>query len=155
MVDLLHQVSDIILCQAVVKRFLAFQLVKLKRATMSKTQQPETIIEENKAATAIQTCFRGYRDFVRFIMKLFSAIQIQTAVRGYQTRCYLQRLKQEEERMSLQNAAATAIQSCFRGYQDFSTLIIMQHFVCEIQARVRGHQVRCRLREFKRGKRQR
>eukprot|EP00584_Thalassiosira_punctigera_P025814 CAMPEP_0172577808 /NCGR_PEP_ID=MMETSP1067-20121228/138420_1 /TAXON_ID=265564 ORGANISM="Thalassiosira punctigera, Strain Tpunct2005C2" /NCGR_SAMPLE_ID=MMETSP1067 /ASSEMBLY_ACC=CAM_ASM_000444 /LENGTH=143 /DNA_ID=CAMNT_0013370499 /DNA_START=672 /DNA_END=1101 /DNA_ORIENTATION=+ len=102
---------------------------------MSKTQQPETIIEENKAATAIQTCFRGYRDFVRFIMKLFSAIQIQTAVRGYQTRCYLQRLKQEEERMSLQNAAATAIQSCFRGYQDFSTLIIMQHFVCEIQAR--------------------
>eukprot|EP00579_Thalassiosira_antarctica_P003577 CAMPEP_0201907760 /NCGR_PEP_ID=MMETSP0902-20130614/57699_1 /ASSEMBLY_ACC=CAM_ASM_000551 /TAXON_ID=420261 /ORGANISM="Thalassiosira antarctica, Strain CCMP982" /LENGTH=130 /DNA_ID=CAMNT_0048441923 /DNA_START=400 /DNA_END=789 /DNA_ORIENTATION=+ len=48
------------------------------------------IILENKAATAIQSCFRGYQDFVGYLMKNYSTIEIQTQVRGYQARCHLQ-----------------------------------------------------------------
>lgn len=112
----------------------------------------------NAAATAIQSCFRGYRDFIRHLMTTFSIIQIQTRVRTYQAKCQLLILKQEkheEERKLLLNAAATAIQTSFRGYRDFVRFVIISFFIIKIQAIARGYQARCCLKRLVREERER
>ena len=44
------------------------------------------------------------------------------------------------------HAAATAIQACFRGFRDFAQYVIINYFIMLIQAHVRGHQIRKRLK---------
>jgi len=130
---------------------------------------------EKEAATKMQSCFRGYRDFVRFQMKIYSAIQMQTCIRGYQARCAnlpkLKELKQKRNNFAVQiqtfvrfcqaqetlqrlkqekthHRAATAIQKTYRGYRKFVTFVIMQYFVIKIQAYVRGNLARCRVKRL-------
>eukprot|EP00579_Thalassiosira_antarctica_P031283 CAMPEP_0202030806 /NCGR_PEP_ID=MMETSP0905-20130828/64686_1 /ASSEMBLY_ACC=CAM_ASM_000554 /TAXON_ID=420261 /ORGANISM="Thalassiosira antarctica, Strain CCMP982" /LENGTH=276 /DNA_ID=CAMNT_0048594617 /DNA_START=1177 /DNA_END=2004 /DNA_ORIENTATION=- len=139
---------SVIQIQDCMRGHLAKCLLKRLKQEREKEIEQQKMILQNEAATAIQSCFRGYQDFVGYLMKNYSTIEIQTQVRGYQARCHLQRLKQknfsiiqiqtrvrgyqarchlqrlaqekqEEKRMLLQNAAATAIQTCFRGYRDF------------------------------------
>lgn len=63
-----------------------------------------------------QKCFRGYRDYLQYVVVTFSTMQIQNLSRGHLARCHLRRLKQEKQEamdqdMILQNTAATAIVS--------------------------------------------
>jgi len=51
--------------------------------------------QENAAATIIQSSFRGYQHFVRYLMAQYFVMKIQTYVRGYQARCRLKRLERE------------------------------------------------------------
>ena len=124
-------------------------------------------VVETKAAIVIQASYRGYRQFVLHVMTTFSAIQIQSVTRGYLAKCHRTRLKQEvpvarhasataivsnpQEHIFLrENAAATAIQTCFRGYQVFVRYVITQYFIIKIQAVVRGYQARRLLKQLKR-----
>ena len=52
---------------------------------------------ENRAATAIQKCFRGYRDCLQFVVMTFSIIQIQAAARSYRAKLQLKQLKREKD----------------------------------------------------------
>lgn len=63
-----------------------------------------------------QSCYRGYRDFVSYVVKSFSVVQLQACVRRHQAQRLLKRLAQDregefEQEYLLQNAAATAIVS--------------------------------------------
>lgn len=52
-----------------------------------------------------QSCFRGHRDFMRYLMICFAAIRVQACMRGYFVRRNLWRLKGE----TTEHAAATVI----------------------------------------------
>ena len=49
-----------------------------------------------KKCTLQQTCFRGYQDFVRFVIIQYFVIKIQACIRGNQSRCRLRPLKRED-----------------------------------------------------------
>lgn len=105
------------------------------------------IFIENKSATAIQKCFRGYRDCLQFVMMSFSIIQIQAVSRTYLAKLRLTRLKREREDFDHRcNCAATVIQSCFRGYRDFVRFILIQYFIIKIQSCARRYNARLLLR---------
>lgn len=102
---------------------------------------------ENESATAIQKCFRGYRDCLQFVMMSFSIIQIQAVSRAYLAKLRLTRLKQEREEFHHRcNCAATVIQSCFRGYRDFVRFVLIQYFIIKIQSCARSYNARRLLR---------
>jgi len=104
---------------------------------------------ELEAAATIQKCYRGSQGFLLFTLKNRSAIRIQACVRVHPAKCILQRLKQEKqermerERIALENAAATAIQSSFRGYRDFVRFVWKMFSVIHIQTIARGYLARC------------
>ncbi len=116
--------------QACVRRFISKCLVKRLQLVEWEKSIEEYAILCNSAATAIvslmldiyplfqylphimltyclspqQTCFRGYRDFLRYLMISFSAVRVQACARGFLVR---RRLKQE----ALEHVAATVIVS--------------------------------------------
>lgn len=51
---------------------------------------------ENAAATDIQSCFRGFRDFVRYVITQFFIIKVQSRSRIYLARRQLKQLMQED-----------------------------------------------------------
>ena len=103
---------------------------------------------EKSAATAIQKCFRGYRDCLQFVMMSFSIIQIQSVARSYSAKLHLKRLKREREEFELeQNDAATTIQACFRGYKDFVRFVLVQYFIIKIQSCARSYNARLHLKQ--------
>ncbi|KAL9184053.1 hypothetical protein ACHAXT_002139, partial [Thalassiosira profunda] len=105
------------------------------------------IAKRNAAATAIQSCWRGYREFVRCLTITYSIVQIQTWARGCEARRQLQIRRYGP--MRLQHAAATAIQTCFRGYCSFLKYAVMQYFVVKIQAAVRRRQGKRRAEQMR------
>jgi hypothetical protein len=62
----------------------------------------------NKICQPQQSCFRGYRDFVRF---RYLIIKIQCFVRSHQARCVLKQLKKDDkEKMVQRNRREMEIQ---------------------------------------------
>ena len=49
-----------------------------------------------------QSCFRGYRYFVRYIIIQYFIIKIQACVRSYQAKSHLKKLKREERNKKIQ-----------------------------------------------------
>jgi hypothetical protein len=98
---------------------------------------------ENSSATAIQKCFRGYRDCFQFVVMTFSIIQIQSAARSYRAKLQLEQLKREKDDLDRKHAAAAiVIQSSFRGYREFVRFVLVQYFVIKIQSCARGYTCR-------------
>jgi hypothetical protein len=115
--------------QACVRRYFSICLVKRQQFAEWKKSIEEYAILHNSAAIAIvsllqevchffqfifdvltqsfsaqQSCFRGYRHFLRYLLFRFSAVRVQACARGYFVR---RRLNQE----ALEHIAATVIVS--------------------------------------------
>lgn len=68
------------------------------------------------AAKTIQRWFRAVLVRKNFLMKLAAALIIQKAWKNYKRRCFEQQILAEENRIKLENDAATIIQKHFRGF---------------------------------------
>jgi hypothetical protein len=63
-----------------------------------------------------QSCFRGFREFVRFVLDQYFIIKIQSFARSYLVRCQLKQLKKEERdkmQKDRETQAAMVIQNFF------------------------------------------
>jgi len=135
--------------QSQVRGHLARCLLRRQNRERQEALGHELMILHNAAATAIQSCYRGYEGYVQYIMMSFSIVHIQAGTRGYLARCHRKRLKLEAEQNAEENAAATAIQSCFRGYRDFVQYVMVSFFIIRIQTGTRGYLARCQLQKLK------
>mmetsp|Transcript_4798 Transcript_4798/g.10742 ORF Transcript_4798/g.10742 Transcript_4798/m.10742 type:complete len:835 (+) Transcript_4798:608-3112(+) len=110
-------------------------------------------LAEENAAIVIQTCFRGYVEAMDYAIVQGSTIEIQAIVRGHIARRRAARLKQQQVQREkhanslVRNSAATAIQTCFRGYRDFVQYVITMYYVTKLQACGRGFVVRNRRKQ--------
>lgn len=91
--------TDIILCQAYVRRLISSRDTAKKRQTWQ------------NASVVIQSAYRGYMQSIRFILTLSRIIMLQSQVRGHLTRKALQ------QENIMRHAAATAIQKNWRSFK--------------------------------------
>ncbi len=109
--------------QFVMMSFSVIQIQSVARSYRAKLHlkrlKQEREVSERKrdsAAIVIQSSFRGYRDFVRFVLIQYFIIKIQSCARSYNARQLLKHhLKQDEDkkRKVLEKAAALMIERFF------------------------------------------
>jgi hypothetical protein len=70
-----------------------------------------------------QSCFRGFREFVKFVIDQYFIIKIQTLARSYLARCQYKQLK-KDDREKMQNERET------------KAAMVIQHFFIKIKAEI-------------------
>ncbi len=115
--------SDIILCQSIVRRFLSIQLVRRKNI---ETQQ-----RRNAAAVVIQSAFRKHLIMSDYIFTVSDIILCQSIARRFLS---VQRARELKSHLGQRNAAATIIQSYFRRYLSSTTYAFTQANIISCQS---------------------
>jgi len=59
------------------------------------------MVVKNASALAIQTCFRGYKCFMRYVIMQYFIIKIQSRFRAYQAQCLLRKVRVEDRKKKI------------------------------------------------------
>jgi hypothetical protein len=74
---MVHDLMNILVAQAAARRFIALKTIALKRLERSAQEQ-----RTNKAATTIQSAWRGFWRYSHFLIMRYEAVRLQAVARG-------------------------------------------------------------------------
>jgi len=91
-------VVSVIRIQNAARGYLARRKLRLLQDEKLAEMEAEAMIVKNASALAIQTCFRGYKCFMRYVIMQYFIIKIQSRFRAYQAQCLLRKLRVEDRK---------------------------------------------------------
>ena len=94
-------VVSVIRIQNAARGYLARRKLRLLQDEKLAEMEAEAMIVKNASALAIQTCFRGYKCFMRYVIMQYFIIKIQSRFRAYQAQCLLRKLRVEDRKKQI------------------------------------------------------